>query len=190
MSGWPDVPLDPEFQPYSSKQYELSLLEGCLLWGSRLVMPPPGRRPLLEEQTHLGVSRMKSLARSYIWWTNLNNDIDQYVHHRKECQASRPQPPPAPTHCWEVPKQPWHRMHVDFTGSLMDSMFLVLVDTFSKWVKVATMKTITSTATIERLQEIFLRMDFHISLFRAMDGLLLVINFRVFVVLMASDTSH
>ena len=57
--------------------------------------------------------------------------------------ASRPQTPPAPTHCWEVPKQPWNRVHVDFAGPFMDSMFLVLVvDAFSK-LEVAMMSSIT-----------------------------------------------
>lgn len=157
MSGWPAATLDAEFQPYSSKQHELSVLEGCLLWGSRLVIPPQGRKPLLEQlhEAHLGVSRMKSLARGYVWWPDLNADVEQYVRRCAVCQASRPQPPVAPTHAWEVPKQPWNRLHVDFAGPFMGTMFLVLVDAFSKWVDVVMMSSITASATIEKLQQIF-----------------------------------
>ena len=34
-------------------------------------------------------------------------------------------------------------------------MFLVLVDSYSKWLEVVTMKSITSSDTIEKLQSIF-----------------------------------
>ena len=39
-------------------------LDGCILFGSRVLVPPPGRKQLLFEvhQGHPGISRMKSLA--------------------------------------------------------------------------------------------------------------------------------
>lgn len=156
-SGWPSVKLDREFQPYLSRQLEISLFDGCLLWGSRLIIPPPGRSYLLEQlhQTHLGVSRMKSLARGYVWWPDMDTDIENYVRRCDACQSSRPQPPIAPTHSWEVPKQPWSRIHLDFAGPFMGAMFLVLVDACTKWLDVVIMSSITSAVTIDKLQNIF-----------------------------------
>ena len=40
---------DSELQPYSSRRLELSSYEGCLMWGTRVVIPPPGRVALLQE---------------------------------------------------------------------------------------------------------------------------------------------
>jgi len=139
------------------RQHELSIQDGCLLWGSHLIIPPPGRIPLLEQlhSTHLGVSRMKSLACGYVWWPDLNKHIEEYVQKCSTCQFSRPQPPVAPTHPWEVPRQPWHRLHLDYAGPFMGSMFLVLVDTSTKWLDVVTMNSITSSVTIDKLQQIF-----------------------------------
>jgi hypothetical protein len=54
----------------------------------------------------------------------------------------------APLHPWEWPSAPWERVHVDFAGPFMDSMFLVLVCAHSKWPEVVQMKTTTSTKTI------------------------------------------
>ena len=40
--GWPSEG-DPELEPYSSRRLELSSYEGCILWRTRVVIPPPGR---------------------------------------------------------------------------------------------------------------------------------------------------
>ena len=65
--GWPDV-IDPKFVSYSSKTQELSSQDGCVLWGSRVVIPIQGREGVLQElhQGHPGISWMKSLSRMYI----------------------------------------------------------------------------------------------------------------------------
>ena len=43
---------------------------GCLLWNNRVVIPLPGRAIVLNElhEGHPGTSRMKSLARTIVWW--------------------------------------------------------------------------------------------------------------------------
>ena len=38
---WPDNG-DSELEPYYSRHVELSLYEGCLMWGTRVVIPQPG----------------------------------------------------------------------------------------------------------------------------------------------------
>ena len=48
-------------------------------------------------------------------------------------------------------------MHADFAGPLEISMFLVVVDAFSKWPKVIQMKSTTTERTIEVLLYIFAR---------------------------------
>ena len=68
MSGWPAEALGDDFKPFRTRQKELSVLDGCLLWGSRVIVPPQGRERVLKElhETHPGASRMKSLARCYV----------------------------------------------------------------------------------------------------------------------------
>ena len=38
-------------------------MDGCILWGAQVVVPPPGCKAMLEElhETHLGANKMKAL---------------------------------------------------------------------------------------------------------------------------------
>ena len=157
LSGWPAKPPDATFAPYFNKKTELSLQDGCILWGTRVIVPPPGRKGVLQElhETHPGVSRMKSLARCYIWWPKMDADIAEMVRACNTCQESRPSPAAAPLHPWVWPEKPWSRLHIDFAGPYMGSMYLVLVDAHSKWMEVVMMKNITTASTIEKLRIIF-----------------------------------
>ncbi len=157
MTGWPDLNLGADFQPFISRKHELSTLDGCILWGARVIIPPQGRKPLLAElhETHSGITKTKGLARAYIWWPKMDAQIEDMVKTCTICQQSRPSPAPAPLHPWEWPSQPWSRVHLDFAGPFLDHMFLVLVDAHSKWLDVHLMSSITSAKTIEKLRLIF-----------------------------------
>ena len=49
------------------------MLQGCIVWGSRVVMPLQGRQLILNElhQGHQGMVGMNSRARSIVWWPNM-----------------------------------------------------------------------------------------------------------------------
>ena len=68
--------MDPCLEPYARRSTELSIDNGCLLWESRVIIPKALRTPVAEEidYEHLEVVRMKALARSLIWWPNLDRD--------------------------------------------------------------------------------------------------------------------
>ena len=155
--GWPSSVSEEALQPYSRRKEELSVLDGCLLWGSRVVVPRPGREALVEELHggHPGVVCMKALARSYMWWPGISKDLEQRVHSCPQCQQSRNAPPPAPLHPWEWPREPWARLHLDFARPFQGRMFLVLVDAYTKWLEVLPMSSTTTAATVEKLRHIF-----------------------------------
>ena len=59
---------------------ELSIQHGCILWGVRVIVPPPGRSIVLDQlhEAHPGITRMKQLARSFVWWPRTRSG-----HHEK-----------------------------------------------------------------------------------------------------------
>ena len=79
-----------------------SLQDGCNLWGSRVVVPPQGHAHLLVElhRGHPGVSRVKGLARSLLWWPGLDHDIESTIRQCNTCQQQSPDPAPMPLQPW------------------------------------------------------------------------------------------
>ena len=42
--GWPNKPLIEVLTPYWQRASELSIEEGCVLWGYRVIVPPQGQQ--------------------------------------------------------------------------------------------------------------------------------------------------
>ena len=72
IQGWPSQ-LPKVLQPYHTKLAELSVKEGCFLWGRRVIIPQRLQKIMLQElhREHMGIARMKALARSHVWWMGL-----------------------------------------------------------------------------------------------------------------------
>ncbi|KAL5517655.1 hypothetical protein EMCRGX_G003243 [Ephydatia muelleri] len=84
-----------DFQPYEQRKHELSVEDGCVLWGSRVVIPPAGREAVVRllHEGHPGISRMKALARGVVWWPGLDSQLESKVKECVACQSSLKSPP-------------------------------------------------------------------------------------------------
>ena len=49
----------------------------------------------------------------------------------------------------------WSTFHLDFAGPFLEHMFLVLVDSYSEWMDIRLLSSITSSKTIDQLRIIF-----------------------------------
>ena len=158
--GWPNnFCTSPDLKPYFTRRQELSIEQGCLMWGMRTVIPPSLRPPILEElhRAHPGIARMKATARSHVWWPGIDNDIEETARKCQQCIKTRKAPAVAPLSPWSWPTAPWQRIHIDF-ATHQSKHYLIVVDAHSKWPEViGPMNTTTAGSTANALRSIFAR---------------------------------
>ena len=154
--GWPEKP-EPVFQPYHNKRLELTQENGILLWNSRVIVPEVLRTLLLKDlhAEHLGMVKMKQLARRYLWWAGLDKEIEETVKLCHSCQEAAKAPPAPNPASWSWPGGPWKRLHLDFAGPYLSKMYLVIADAYSKFVEVVPMGQATTINTIAALRRVF-----------------------------------
>ena len=142
---------------------ELSVQSGCVLWGNRIIVPPARQSRILDvlHDGHPRIYHMKELARSFVWWPGLDDDIQTKVQSCTQCQINQKSPAPQPSYPWEWPEHPWSRIHVNYARPIRNHYLLVVIDSFSKWLDVAIVPSANSSNTIQNLQNLFQLMGHH-----------------------------
>jgi hypothetical protein len=158
-NGWSSETPEQVYKAFYNRRNELSIHRGCLMWGIRVIIPVKFRKSVLDllHVSHPGIVKMKALARSYVWWPGIDNDIEQLVKCCYGCQMQQKAPASVHLHPWEWPSSSWERIHVDFVGPFLGRMFLVIVDAHSKWPEIVEMKSTTAERTVQVIRSIFAR---------------------------------
>ena len=158
MRGWPNTAhsIQEKVKPFFSKRMQLSITNGCLLWGLRVIIPPQHQAAILRllHEGHPGMSRMKSLALLHVWWPSIDDDMESFVKACTNCAETASNPTKVPLHQWDIPAKPWQRLHIDFAGPYRGKMWMLVVDAYSKWPEIV-MESTTAETTIKHLQQIF-----------------------------------
>lgn len=105
---------DESLQPYWNVWNELSVDDGCLLWGRRVIIPAVLEDRMLTEfhEGHPGMTRMKALARLFVWWPGLDLDIEDVVCACNACVNFQATPKTVPCLLWPWVTAPWQRVHI------------------------------------------------------------------------------
>ncbi|XP_037871610.1 uncharacterized protein K02A2.6-like [Bombyx mori] len=156
-TGWRESEYNPEMKPFYRNRTELSVENKILMRQGRIVIPTALRKAILTylHRGHPGISAMKALSRYYVWWPNLDEDIELFVKKCTRCQQNRPCNPELPVFSWSIPEEVWERIHIDFAGPFEGSYWLVLCDALSKWVEIRPMKHINTRSLCLTLDNIF-----------------------------------
>lgn len=157
LRGKIDVLEGEEFTSFKLRKNELSVEYGCILWGFRVIIPAKLRNTILKQlhASHFGIVKTKALARSYVWWPKMDCDIEGLIANCVSCRLSQPSPEKSPLIPWKSTDTVWSRIHVDFAGPVREFYFLIIIDSFSKWVEVFKTKCITTNFTISKLRDVF-----------------------------------
>ena len=124
----------------------LAVVAGCIMRGNRVVIPAKHQEQLLSElhETHMGAVKMKSLAREYVWWPNINQEIEGIAARCEGCAKHRSKPTLTSLTHWPWATRPMERVHVDFAEYKGVDIF-VMVDVYSKFIWAVIMYQNTKT---------------------------------------------
>ncbi|XP_031347132.1 uncharacterized protein K02A2.6-like isoform X2 [Photinus pyralis] len=156
QKGWPNKINESNLKPYYIRRSELTVENNCLLWGNRVVIPFQLRDSVLKllHDKHIGIVRAKMLARGEVWWPNLNQDLENCINSCENCQSLQPKAVPVPYTPWSKTERVWERIHIDFLEKF-DKKFLIVVDSYSRWIEIQIMHGTNSSKTIQALKHIF-----------------------------------
>ena len=113
---------------------ELSVDDGLVLFGCRIVIPQSSRRDILLNlhAAHQGIVRMKRRARQTVYWPGLSNDIVAFVDSCQVCQELQPSQQQEPLLRDALPERVFEEVSADLfeSGRLH---VLVYTDRLSGW---------------------------------------------------------
>ena len=127
--GWPDKStIDRAYLPYTQVQEELSVENGLLLEGSRLVIPKPLQTDILQKlhSGHQGVVKCRERAKQSDWWPRLCTQLQKVVEGCDTCAKERvnPREPLLPT---KFPDRPCEKVGADLF-QWNDNQYLLVID--------------------------------------------------------------
>ncbi|XP_055622834.1 uncharacterized protein K02A2.6-like [Toxorhynchites rutilus septentrionalis] len=161
-NGWPNRASDirtPAVHPFFSRREGLQVSQDCVMFCDRVVVPERFRKRIIRQlhRGHPGIDRMKSLARSFVYWPNIDDDVESFVRQCCSCATAAKSPRKTTLASWPIPTKPWDRVHIDYAGPVDGYYYLVVVDAYSKWPEIFRTRTTTTTVTLEILQETIAR---------------------------------
>lgn len=136
ITGWPEKisQLPSDIRPYWNFRDQLSMEDGILLNGKRIIIPPNQQKDILTQlhTAHLGIEKTKLLASTSVYWLGINKAIDQAVSQCKTCQQHQKAQTPEPLTPHEIPTRPWSVVATDIFD-FNHNQYLIIADYFSKF---------------------------------------------------------
>ena len=159
VEGWPESQrhLQPPLRPYWSCRDELSIEDGLIMKGDRLVIPLSLQAEVLTKlhEAHQGIEKTRLRARSCVYWKSISKDIDDMVRKCAACQQLQKCQEHEPLIQHELPTRPWQIIGTDLFMIGQDT-YLLICDYYSKFPFVYHIKgKVTSDVIVSKMSEVF-----------------------------------
>ena len=158
--GWPDNKhsLPKGVEEFWNFRSELSVLDGLLFRGEKLVVPKALRQEMLTRihTGHLGIEKCKRRARDVLFWPRMNAQIEDVVLGCSICSENAIANQKEPLINRKIPFRPWEVVATDlFTVNGLD--YLLVVDFYSRYPEIEKLENTSSSIVISKLKSIFAR---------------------------------
>ena len=158
IEGWPEsAKIKGQAKLFVPFQAELTVLNGILFRGSRLVIPDSMQNDILMRihDGHQGIVKCRDRARSSVWWPRMSKQIEEFVRNCTTC-AKDQKNCAEPLMTTPFPSRPWQRIATDLFELRKDD-YLLVIDYFSRYAELAKLSTTTSPSVITHLKSMFAR---------------------------------
>ena len=121
---WLQTCPDKDLQPFNHQKP--SIMDDCIILGECVIVPLPlqNRVPKQFDFGHQVISCRKALARTYVYWPNMNKQLNGLVQNYTKCQLAAKSQRKSELFSWLDPDSPWSSLHIDFEGSIDGKCFL------------------------------------------------------------------
>ncbi len=159
-NGWPtysdNVPAC--CKPYFEHRTMIGEANGLLTYGNRIIIPSVLRAETINKlhEGHPGITRCRERAKQTVWWPGISADIEECCKQCEYCAVHKPTQRREPMISTPFPNRPWQSISCDFFQHDSKS-YIVIVDSYSKFIEIVHMPEPTSAMLIAKLMPIFAR---------------------------------
>ena len=159
-AGWPTktsmVPTSA--QPFFKYRDEMTLQNGLIFKGTKIVVPESLHRCMLEEthKSHQGLQACLRRAREVFFWPRMSAQLKDLIDKCSICQSVKPEQASEPLQPHPVPDRPWQRVATDLF-TFENRNYLVLVDYYSNFIELDYLADTSSQTVIHKLKIHFAR---------------------------------
>ena len=109
---------------------------------------------------HFGMQRMKQLARTAVYWPNIDEDIENMCRNCIPCCEYQNKPAKPAIHPWMLPEKPWSRFHLDHAINFLGNNWLVVTDAYPKYPCTHATQITNAKSTNDLLEQDFSHLGF------------------------------
>ena len=131
QQGWPSRDKLPgAYKTYLTVAAELSIKDGLLMRGMRIVIPMVLQKEILDRlhTGHQGIMKCRLRARQSVWWLHISTQIEGMVRRCSTC-CTEQKPRAEPMIPSLLPDRPWHKLVWTYFIGIEQRIFSVLITT-------------------------------------------------------------
>ena len=158
--GWPEEKqeLPAVLAPYFSFRDEMSIYDGLIFKGERLLIPkqmPPKMKERLHS-SHIGANGCLRRARECMYWPSMTAELKEYISQCETCSKYEVRQQRESLMSHEIAERPWEKIGTDlYTINGQD--YLIVVDYFSNFWEIDHLPNTTASTVIKKLKCHFAR---------------------------------
>lgn len=160
LQGWPEdrKDLPEQAKPYFSTRDELTVQDGLIFRGERVVIPQSLRHDMKQRihSSHLGIGSCLRRAREALFWPGMSSEIKELITSCEICRTYETTPQKETLMSHEITSRPWEQIGADLFV-LDGKEYLVTSDYYSNFFEIDRLLNSRASTVILKLKNHFAR---------------------------------